>query len=86
MHAKFITIYDETVDEIFAYCLRKTRNKDVAKIITKEIYSKTWDAINESFSARQIKTLIYTIAANSIKEAVPEKGITSTYYPSLKMI
>jgi DNA-directed RNA polymerase specialized sigma24 family protein len=86
MHAKFINIYDQTVDDIFAYCLKQTRNKDIAKIVTKEVYAKAWDAMNESLSSRQIKTMIYTIAANAIKESTTEKGIASRYFPTLNLI
>jgi DNA-directed RNA polymerase specialized sigma24 family protein len=86
MHAKFITIYDQTVDDIFAYCFQKTHNKEVAKIITKEVYAKTWDGINEAFTPSEIKKLVYTIAKNAIKEEVRQKSLVSNYYPSLKMI
>ncbi|MDQ3014731.1 MAG: hypothetical protein M3Q73_02620 [bacterium] len=76
MQGTFLNIYDQHVDEIFAYCLGKTGNKDVAKVLTREVFAKTWDAVTPAHSAKEIKTLLYTVAANSIKQPVQQKRVS----------
>lgn len=84
MQGTFLNIYDQHVDGIFAYCLGKTGNKDVAKVLTKEVFAKTWDAVTPDHSAKEIKTLLYTVAANSIKQPIPQKT-ASFMIPSLAL-
>jgi DNA-directed RNA polymerase specialized sigma24 family protein len=76
MQGTFLHIYDTHVDEIFQYCYQQTGNKDVAKVLTKEIFAKTWDTVTPSHTKAQIKTMLYTVAANSIKDPVQQKSVS----------
>jgi DNA-directed RNA polymerase specialized sigma24 family protein len=39
----FLEMHDSFSDEIFRFCLSKTRNRDLALDITQETFIKTWD-------------------------------------------
>ncbi len=74
MQGTFLHIYDTHVDSIFGYCLKQTRSKEVAKVMTREIFAKTWDSVTPDFSASDVKKVLYTVAANSIKQPVQQKS------------
>jgi hypothetical protein len=76
MQGTFLNIYDMHVDSIYEYCLQQTRNKEVAKVLTREIFAKTWDSVSPDASASQIKDMLYTVAANSIKQPVQQKAVS----------
>ncbi len=41
----FIRAYDSCADDIFAYCYEKTAERDVAKYLTRNIFTDAWDSV-----------------------------------------
>jgi DNA-directed RNA polymerase specialized sigma24 family protein len=68
MQTTFITLYDQYVDDIFRQCYRKTHNKEIAKNITHQIFTKTWDNVQTNSSEKEIKDLLFTITRNALIE------------------
>ncbi|NDK10162.1 RNA polymerase sigma factor [Candidatus Gracilibacteria bacterium] len=64
----FGSLYDLYIDQIFAYVLRKTSQREVAEDLTSQIWMKALKGI-ENFETQEgasFKSWIYTIAANMV--------------------
>jgi len=64
----FWSLYDLYIDQIFAYVLRKTSQREVAEDLTSQIWMKALKWI-ENFETQEwasFKSWIYTIAANMV--------------------
>ncbi|MBX4198092.1 hypothetical protein KW782_02030 [Candidatus Parcubacteria bacterium] len=47
IHNNFLTAYDSFVNEIFLYFFTKTLQRDAAKSLTQEVFTKTWNDLSE---------------------------------------
>jgi len=63
---KFLEIYDSFSDEIFRFCLSKTRNRDESLDITQEAFVKTWDYMRSGKTIDMARPFLYRIARNII--------------------
>ncbi len=79
MQTQFLKLYDEQVDEIYAYCLEKTENKKAALILTKNIFAKAWDNVNAGYPLSQTHELVQDIALRSVKSYI--NGKIRVYQP-----
>ncbi len=64
----FGEIYEEYVDQIFAFILRKTSDREIAEDLTSQVWMKAMKGL-EKFSDKQgasFKSWIYRIANNSV--------------------
>jgi hypothetical protein len=64
----FIRAYDECADNIFAYCYKKTAERDVAKYLTRNIFRTAWDAVTASGqSIESMKRVIWEQTRESVR-------------------
>ena len=70
-------MYDGFNDEIFRFCLSKTRNRDEALDITQETFIKTWDYMRNNRSIDSARAFLYRIARNAIIDFYRKKKPSS---------
>ena len=62
----FMEMHDSFSDEIFRFCLSKTRNRDLALDITQETFIKTWDYLRNGKTIEMARAFLYRTARNLI--------------------
>ena len=62
----FMEMHDSFSDEIFRFCLSKTRNRDLALDITQETFMKTWDYLRAGKTIEIARAFLYRTARNLI--------------------
>jgi RNA polymerase sigma-70 factor (ECF subfamily) len=62
----FMEMHGSFSEEIFRFCLSKTRNRDLALDITQETFMKTWDYLRNGKSIDMARAFLYRIARNLI--------------------
>lgn len=70
-------IYETFNDEIFRFCLSKTRNRDESLDITQETFIKIWDYLRSHKSIESVRGLLYRIARNNIIDRSRKKKSVS---------
>jgi DNA-directed RNA polymerase specialized sigma24 family protein len=85
MKDSFLKAYDAHVDDIFAYCYRETAHRDVAKYLTKNVFSEVWDTIvyYGLDSISNLKRLIYRTAKDHVGKFTAGKRTQMAYYDNL---
>ena len=74
---KFLEIYDSFSDEIFRFCLSKTRNRDESLDITQETFVKTWDYLRSGKTIDMARPFLYRTARNLIIDHSRKKKTVS---------
>ncbi len=70
-------MYDSFSDEIFKFCLAKTRNRDEAMDLAQETFVKTWDYLRNGKSIDMARGFLYRTARNLIIDYYRRKKPTS---------
>jgi RNA polymerase sigma-70 factor (ECF subfamily) len=65
-HKQFMEMYDSFSDELFRFCLSKTRNRDEALDVTQETFVKTWDYMRSGKTIDAARAFLYQTARNLI--------------------
>lgn len=73
----FLEMHDSFSDEIFRFCLSKTRNRDLALDITQETFMKTWDYLRSGKSIDMARAFLYRTARNLIIDHARKKQTLS---------
>ena len=76
-HKKFLEMHDSFSDEIFRFCLAKTRNRDESLDITQETFVKTWDYLRSGKTIDMARAFLYRTARNLIIDRSRKHGTTS---------
>ncbi len=63
---KFTKAYEEYADGLFAYCCCRVSNRDLAKDILQDTFTKTWAYIGKYGPVDNLKAFLYRTAANLI--------------------
>jgi hypothetical protein len=79
MQSLFLKLYDDTVNELFTFCLEKIGNRSIAKSIVDKTYAKQWDLIAEGYPIHSAKQNLYILASQFITE---EESGTTPFIPS----
>lgn len=70
---RFIEKQEELYDKVFRRCYSKTSSKEVAKDLTQDIFTRTWDYINRGKDIQYINSFIYRVTSNRIKDYYKKK-------------
>ena len=73
----FLEMYDSFNDEIFRFCMSKTRNRDESLDITQETFVKTWDYLRLGNTIDMARAFLYRIARNLIIDHARKKKSVS---------
>jgi RNA polymerase sigma-70 factor, ECF subfamily len=64
--AQFLEAYEEHADALFRHCLLRVRDRELAKDIVQEAYSKTWVYMSEGKEIEYLRAFLYRVANNLI--------------------
>lgn len=84
IQAIFMKSYEENSDALFRYCYFQTSNKEVAKDILQDTFTKTWIYLSGGNEVDNLKAFFYKVAKNLIidhrrkKKAHSLEAITET--------
>ena len=70
---QFMKAYDELSDAIFRHCWFKIGDKEKAKDIMQDTFTKTWQAINQGSQVSNLKPFLYKVANNLIIDEYRKK-------------
>jgi len=73
MKEDFLKTYDEFSDAIFRYCFFKLGDREVAKDITQETFTKTWEYIVSGKEVLDMKPFLYRVAGNLVIDTYRKK-------------
>lgn len=76
-HKLFLEMYDTFSDEIFRFCMSKTRNRDESLDITQETFIKTWDYLRSGKTVDMARAFLYRTARNLIIDHFRKKKTVS---------
>jgi len=70
---QFMKAYDELSDAIFRHCWFKIGDKEKAKDIMQDTFTKTWQYINQGSQVSNLKPFLYKVANNLIIDEYRKK-------------
>jgi len=62
----FLEAYDKYSDAIFRYCYAQTSDRELAKDLAQETFTKTWEYFTRSQGVEKIRPFLYKVATNLI--------------------
>jgi RNA polymerase sigma-70 factor (ECF subfamily) len=77
LEADFLKAYDEHADALFRHCLLRVRDRDIAKDLVQEAFSRTWVYLSEGKTVEYMRAFLYRIANNLIVDASRKKKSAS---------
>lgn len=63
---EFVKAYDQHADAIFRYCHFRISNRELAKDLTQETFTKAWKYIADGKEIENIKAFLFKIAGNLV--------------------
>lgn len=73
----FLAAFDEFSDALFRHCLLRVRDRELAKDIVQDTFTKTWTYISDGKQVDHIRAFLYRVANNLIVDASRRKRTTS---------
>lgn len=81
---QFIVAYDSLADSIFRYCFFRVSNREVAKDLTQETFTRVWAHIASGNEVKSIKAFLYKTAHNLVIDEYRRKGKNSVSLDGLE--
>lgn len=69
----FLQAYDAHADAVYRRCLFKTSDHEVARDLTQEAFTRTWDYLTDGKEIDHMKGFIFMVANNLIKDHYKKK-------------
>ena len=73
----FLATYEAQSDALFRHCLLRVRDREIAKDIVQETFSRTWLYLSEGKEVTHIRAFLYRIANNLIVDLSRRKKSSS---------
>ena len=73
----FLEAYDDHADALFRHCFLRVRDRDSAKDIVQETYTKTWEYLAKGKEVAHLRAFLYRVANNLIVDASRRKKSSS---------
>ena len=77
LEADFLAAYDEHADVLFRHTLLRVRDREAAKDIVQEAFSRTWKYLSEGKKIDYIRAFLFRVAGNLIVDASRRKKSVS---------
>lgn len=74
---EFIEAYDQYADAIFRHCYYKVSNRELAKDLAQETFTKAWGSLAKGLEIDNLKSFLYKIANNLIIDEYRKKKTVS---------
>ena len=70
----YLAAYDEYADAVFRMCYGKTSNREEAKDMTQEVFTRVWQRVSSGKEEiENLRAFIFTVARNLIKDYYKRK-------------
>src|SRR3989344_836202 len=76
--AEFMAVYDELADPIFRHCVYRVYDRERARELVQETFTRFWKYANGGNEVRSAKALLYQIATNLVIDEARRRKRTST--------
>jgi RNA polymerase sigma-70 factor (ECF subfamily) len=73
----FLAAFDEHSDALFRHCLVRVRDREVAKDIVQETFTKTWNYLAKGKKVDHLRAFLYRVANNLIVDTSRRKRSSS---------
>lgn len=73
----FLAAYDEYADALFRHCLLRIRDRETAKDIVQETFSRAWLYLSEGKEISYMRAFLYRVANNLIVDTVRKRRTSS---------
>jgi RNA polymerase sigma-70 factor (ECF subfamily) len=71
---EFLEAYDAYADAVFRLCYGKTSNREEAKDMTQEVYTRVWQRLEKNDEdIENLRAFVFTVARNLIKDYYKKK-------------
>ncbi|HEY4520890.1 MAG: RNA polymerase sigma factor [Candidatus Giovannonibacteria bacterium GW2011_GWA2_53_7] len=77
LEREFLAAYDEHADALFRHCLLRVRDREAAKDVVQEAFSRTWLYLSEGKDIEYMRAFLYRVANNLIVDASRKKKSSS---------
>lgn len=77
VEAKFLTSYEEYADAVFRHVMLRVRDREVAKDIVQETFSRTWLYLSKRKEVEHMRAFLYRVANNLIVDTMRKKRSVS---------
>ena len=77
LEKEFLAAYDEYANPLFRHCLVRLRDREVAKDVVAETFTKTWDYLAEGKKVEHMRAFLYRVANNLIVDTARRKRSSS---------
>ena len=74
---EFLAAHDEHADALFRHCLIRVRDREIAKDIVQETFSRTWLYMSEGKEIEYLRAFLYRVANNLIVDGSRRKKSSS---------
>jgi RNA polymerase sigma-70 factor, ECF subfamily len=66
IHDEFVQAYELYADAIFRYCYFRLSDRDRAKELMSEVFTRAWDYLSRGEEVKSIRPFLYRIAHNAL--------------------
>jgi RNA polymerase sigma-70 factor, ECF subfamily len=74
LQTAYLEAYEQNTDAVFRLCYGKTSNREEAKDMTQEVFTRVWVRLNEGKDdIENLRAFIFTVARNLIKDYYKKK-------------
>ncbi|HLP43841.1 MAG TPA: RNA polymerase sigma factor [Candidatus Nanoarchaeia archaeon] len=74
---QFLDVYKQNADAIFRYCLLRVSDRELAKDIAQDTFTKVWQYAAKGEKIENLRAFLYTTARNLIIDHYRKKQATS---------
>lgn len=69
----FLQVFEDYADAVYRLCYFKTYDREVAKELTQETFTKTWDYISQGNKVENMKAFVFRVARNSVTDYIKKR-------------
>lgn len=69
----FLTAYDDYSAELFRHCVLRVRDRDLAKDLVQETFTRTWDYLVRGKQIDHVRAFLYRTLHNAIVDTMRKK-------------
>jgi RNA polymerase sigma-70 factor (ECF subfamily) len=73
----FLAAFEDHSDALFRHCLVRVRDRELAKDIVQETFTKTWDYLAKGKQVEHLRAFLYRVANNLIVDSSRRKRSSS---------
>lgn len=77
MEREFLAAYDANTDALFRHCLARVRDRELAKDIVQETFTKTWTYLADGKRILYLRAFLYRTLNNCIVDVMRKKRSVS---------